>query len=253
MSRLMLNLRTQVLKRNPIISSRRLSTRMQGDQYHLSSIYEYSLGKPPPTSRATESGWSAFETSFVGNLGEPIVTFEHEHELDDAYEDSVHAHPDAHYTNPYTPSPHTYPPTPQSTDSQRSSRAHLRRYSTDASSHPYPAPLPDTHDTLSPVPLALSPPPKSRARPHTPSSGSRAPLLPLRRARAADAETIEVRQTRSLPAPLIVEVTEEVVVYTPPPTADAAQPPGGGASLHPPRWLAPQSWRLSSHQGAPEG
>ena len=79
----MLNLRTQVLKRNTIISSRRLSARMQGDQYHLSSIYEYSLGKPPPTSRATESGWSAFETSFVGNLGEPIVTFEHEHELDE--------------------------------------------------------------------------------------------------------------------------------------------------------------------------
>ena len=76
-SRLMLNLRNEELKRGPVISSNhRMSSRANAEQQHLASS-QFTKALPITGSRRElETGWSAFESSLVGNLGAPIITFE---------------------------------------------------------------------------------------------------------------------------------------------------------------------------------
>ena len=81
----------------------------------------------------------------------------------------------------------------------------------------------------------------------------------LRRPRTSESDVserdvVEMMQTRSLPAPLIVQVTEEVVVeeLATPSSLRGRSPKSPSDKMRKP-WLAPPSWRLSRDGHHEEG
>ncbi|RPD65341.1 hypothetical protein L226DRAFT_531073 [Lentinus tigrinus ALCF2SS1-7] len=139
-SRLMLNLRGEVMKRSAVVSNSLNNREDESIQLSSAGISK----RAPSTSRhGTTTGWSAFESSIVGNLGAPIITFERDngdyYGFDEEEEDIVdpslpptprseHPPPSSPFCptssqppSPYSPrSPHSYPPTPISPSSSMS-------------------------------------------------------------------------------------------------------------------------------------
>ncbi|KAL7284290.1 hypothetical protein ACG7TL_001573 [Trametes sanguinea] len=82
-SRLMLNLRSEVLRRVPVvrpISGRRDGQGLVSELHHVTTMTGTTLA----TTR-NASGRPTLESTIIGNLGEPVLTFEH-FEDDDEYE-----------------------------------------------------------------------------------------------------------------------------------------------------------------------
>ncbi|TBU55118.1 hypothetical protein BD310DRAFT_714735 [Dichomitus squalens] len=305
-SRLMLNLRGEVLRRGPVMSSHHSATgivRDNGAQSYQMSSREFS--KP-------EAGWTSFTSSIVGNLGAPVITFEADNSTD--YEDlndddldsgnsskSHDALSPRSPRSPYSASPpsyHPYPPSPVSPHTADPLRHNYddhyshSRYHTESSddtmgwtivsmtdrivdppsalsSPSYPLPLrPSTSPGSSPRTVSRQPSAESSGG--SGSSASALTALPPRKARLAgmkslrrprtsesemsDRDVVEMMQTRSLPAPLVVQVTEEVVVeeMAGPSGAEETSPRSPSGRTRRP-WLAPPSWKLSRDGHYEEG
>ncbi|RDX46609.1 hypothetical protein OH76DRAFT_821368 [Lentinus brumalis] len=325
-SRLMLNLRGEVMKRSAVISNS-LNNR-EDESYQMSST---GFSKRAASRHDTMTGWSAFESSIVGNLGAPIITFESDsreyYGFDEEVEDIVdpalppmsrseHRPPSpfgptfsqpSSPHSPYSPrSPHSYPPSPVPSTSPNTSRfmrspdsAYIVRkirgsvdsdhnagygQSAGASVSLHPdrrgvARQPSTESTSSSFTMV-----PTRQRPRTASSvygknpnQSSYRSKSLRRPRTSEDSTrdrrdrdryrhrdrdrvAEMMQTRSLPTPLVVEVTQEVVVDTVVEDDDdeSSGSPRSASALQQrtqrrPGWLAPPSWRLSRDGGGGAG
>ncbi|PIL27401.1 hypothetical protein GSI_10549 [Ganoderma sinense ZZ0214-1] len=285
-SRLMLNLRGEVLRRGPVISSHHSTSHNVRDNV----VESYQLGY---TKQETETGWSAF-SSIVGNLGAPVITFEAENSsyYDDFNEDEDDVidpgflqtipHNSKSTRKPLPHIPHVYPPpphSPRSADRMRktydSHSFHSRQLteSSDETMGWTKVSMPDTPPPSGPSSPTLR---SVNRQPSAESSSSAsafnfaalphktklARLKSLSRPRTADSATserdvVEMMQTRSMPAPLVVQVTEEVVVDHVPDEDDGGQDPksaeGGSGSRNRKPWLAPPSWRLSRDGHYEEG
>lgn len=290
-SRLMLNLRGEVLRRGPVISSHHSMSQPVRD--NGAESYQ-----PSYTKQETETGWSAF-SSIVGNLGAPIVTFEAENSsyYDDLNEDDDDAvDPTLLQTTRHNrvmrPAPvhaqHVYPPLPHTPRTTHP----LRKTYDDHSFHSRQA-TESSDETMgwTRVSMPDTPPPASPSDPTFPyrtvnrqpsaessSSASAAAsafnftALPARKIKLArlkslsrprtaestnsERDVVEMMQTRSTPAPLVVQVTEEVVVDH---VEDDGRPASAGGlgqgSVSKGRrpWLAPPSWQLSRDGHYEEG
>ncbi|KAI0635028.1 hypothetical protein C8Q77DRAFT_1072359 [Trametes polyzona] len=170
-SRLMLNLRSEVLRRGPVMRG------SSGERYgmHASGMEEYQL-----TAAGDISG-KTFESSIIGNLGAPIITFErpgYEDEYglyDDADDDRSDVHPRGGSDGGSAESGRRG----SDGDEPRGELTKTPSLTTVAPPHPLPKLL-------------------AKRRPRTADDAHR---------RGDDAD-----HTRSLPGHLVVQVTEEVVV-----------------------------------------
>ncbi|KAH9918705.1 uncharacterized protein BXZ73DRAFT_105103 [Epithele typhae] len=269
-SRLMLNLRSEVLRRGPVIASH-----VSGDHYRLSeadrsTIYSKRVIQPATRSEI-ETGWEAFDTLMVGNLGAPVMTFERASDDDDHYgpadddtSSQIHPHDDkdAYETVPATAasprSPHSYPPvsspphTPHSAAPLFPPRAHAHTHSADGGLRPSSAGTGastlhrQTSASSDASSLTFSPPRKARL------SKARPPTAAKSRAERRLEREVDALQTRSLPAQMVVQVTEEVVVDAPPPGPGVRAGPGSPGESRPP-WFAPPSWRISRDSAGRRG
>ncbi|KAL7284291.1 hypothetical protein ACG7TL_001574 [Trametes sanguinea] len=213
-SRLMLNLRSEVMKRGPVMRSR-----SSGGRAAMEESYQMTdtIGAP--------SGKLAFESSIIGNLGAPVITFERSGYEDeyDLYDDDMD---DGLYDADVSDS--KYPDTSASEDAHRYGhgfnveRSHPmtefgvraeRASSTPgggtrlAKKSSLTATLAQTH----PIPKFLA-----RRRPRT-AEGR------MSNEQHGDAQD-NVDHTRSLPGQLVVQVTEEVVVVDEAPEPTRALP-----------------------------
>ncbi|KAI0777543.1 hypothetical protein BD413DRAFT_490546 [Trametes elegans] len=202
-SRLMLNLRAEVLRRGPVMRG------SSGGYHGRDSVVEsYQLA-----SATNDGTGKTFESSLIGNLGAPIITFERAG-YDDEYDD------DEFYDE---------------LDSRNASRLH----GDSERGHPLPLPLPELggrERTSSEASAGLDKKPSLTgllSHTHPPAK-----LRSKRRPRTADSNTSAERDTdhtRSLPAPLVVQVTEEVVVVGEAPDPLRARlHPGARPSTSPP-------------------
>ena len=277
------------------------------------------------------TGWSAFETSIVGNLGAPIITFEQDnrdyysdYEEEEVIDPTFPSTPRSQTAppSPLSPTSHSRTPTSQSAPSSPHSvyppqkaahRGGNGRESEETTSHTVSgmsthsdATIPRHADYIvqrirgvgvsrqpstdsSPTYTAVSPtratsgtgmpsngvpvriPPmknqnqgpyrkQSTRRPRTSESSDRSSQTQSQhrertrdRARGRERDLTEMMQTRSLPSPLVVQVTEEVVVDEVEAEAGevgspASSSPGSASALQTRSrrpWLAPPSWRLS--------
>ena len=281
-SRLMLNLRGEVLRRGPVISSHHSTSHNVRDNAAESHHLGYS-------KRDTETGWSAF-SSIVGNLGAPVITFEAENSsyYDDLNEDDDDvidpaflqtSHNSRSKLVPAAHSQHVYPPSPRSPrrpDPLRTTYDNQTlhsRQATDSSDETMgwtKVSMLDTPSspTLRSVNRQPSGESSSSASAFTfatlPRKTKLARLKSLSRPRTADSTTserdvVEMMQTRSMPAPLVVQVTVEVVVdhVRDEDEGEDANAPrsaeGGPGSKSRRPWLAPPSWRLSRDGHYEEG
>ena len=137
----MLNLRGEVMKRSAVVSN---SFNNRDEESIQMSSAGVSKRAPTASRHETATGWSAFESSIVGNLGAPIITFERDNRdyygFDEEEEDvmdptlpstprsglpppsspfgppgTLTSTPSSPHSphSPHTPrSPHSYPPTP---------------------------------------------------------------------------------------------------------------------------------------------
>ncbi|KAM5534753.1 hypothetical protein V8D89_011617 [Ganoderma adspersum] len=284
-SRLMLNLRGEVLRRGPVISSHHSTSHNVRDNAVESNHLGY-------TKHETETGWSAF-SSIVGNLGAPVITFEAENSsyYDDFNEDDDDvvdpaflqtSHNSRSKLMPPTHSQHVYPPAPYSprrpdplrkTYDNHSLHSRQATESSDetmgwtkVSMLDTPLPSGPSSPTLRSVNRQPSAESSSSASAFNfatlPRKTKLARLKSLSRPRTADSATserdvVEMMQTRSMPAPLVVQVTEEVVVDQVPDEDEDTNAPrsaeGGPDSRGRRPWLAPPSWRLSRDGHYEEG
>ncbi len=326
-SRLMLNLRGEVMKRGPVLSHHSDHGRNEDESIQLSSTSFSKRDQHSTQMMGTVSGWSAFESSIVGNLGAPIMTFERDNrdyydfneEDEDVVDPSLPGSPRSTPapSSPFSSHPHSLlsplhssssvPPSPLSSRSPRSpspppnlyppQKAARRAGSDDAHSDEHwdgfpihadyaalriravsrtgsvessgsaftalsPAPRPGSASAAVRIRNQNQSPYRVR-RPRTSESpNQRESDRDIDRERAAkparrrERDVGELMQTRSLPTPVIVQVTEEVVVDE---TAEdalsplAASPTGSSSPLgtgRRPQWLAPPSWRLSKDGAA---
>ncbi|KAI0765097.1 hypothetical protein C8Q74DRAFT_1286150 [Fomes fomentarius] len=327
-SRLMLNLRGEVMKRGPVLSNHAITGHNEDESIQLSSTSFSKRDQRSTQMIGTVSGWSAFESSIVGNLGAPIMTFERDnrdyYDFNEGDEDVVdpslpgsprstpapsspfssHAHsplsplhssssvppsPLSSYT-PRSPSPppNLYPPQKAArragSDDTHSDgpwdgipihadyaalriRAVSRTGSVDSSGSAFtalsPAPRPGSasaavrirNQNQSPYRVrrprtSESPNQRERERERE-SDRDRDRERAAKPARRRERDVGELMHTRSLPTPVIVQVTEEVVVDEVAEDALsplAASPTSSSSPLgtgRRPQWLAPPSWRLS--------
>ncbi|KAI1798334.1 hypothetical protein LXA43DRAFT_23672 [Ganoderma leucocontextum] len=277
-SRLMLNLRGEVLRRGPVISSHHSTSQIVRD--NSAESYQPSYTKPE-----TETGWSAF-SSIVGNLGAPVITFEAENSsyYDDLDDDDVvdpgflqTAHNSRFMRTPPAHSQHVYPPAPRSPLSPHplcktyDDRSLHSRQPTESSDETMGWTKVSMLDDARPAYRAVNRERSAESSSSSSASASVFTALPprktklarfksLSRPRTAESTTserdvVEMMQTRSMPAPLIVQVTEEVVVdhiEDAEGRADAANGAEGSGRARRP-WLAPPSWRLSRDGHHEEG
>ncbi|KAH9849633.1 hypothetical protein C2E23DRAFT_888117 [Lenzites betulinus] len=188
-SRLMLNLRSEVLRRGPVIRS------FSGGRFAAST----GMGESYQLTAAADMSAKTFESSIIGNLGAPILTFEqsgHEDEYGLYEEEDDDGHAGRHAS--------------ESADGEGAhpltefGRSNGSREDGDLSKKP------SLTGSLGPM-SATNVLPK---------------LLAMRRPRTADdgrGHGDEPDHTRSLPGQLIVQVTEEVVVVDEAPP-DPARP-----------------------------
>ncbi|OSD07869.1 hypothetical protein PYCCODRAFT_1381033 [Trametes coccinea BRFM310] len=194
-SRLMLNLRSEVMKRGPVMRSR-----SSGGRAAMEESYQMTdtIGAP--------SGKLAFESSIIGNLGAPVITFERSGYEDeyDLYDDDMD---DGLYDADVSDS--KYPDTSASEDAHRAERASSTPGGGTrlAKKSSLTATLAQTH----PIPKFLA-----RRRPRT-AEGR------MSNEQHGDAQD-NVDHTRSLPGQLVVQVTEEVVVVDEAPEPTRALP-----------------------------
>ncbi|KAH9896724.1 hypothetical protein C8Q73DRAFT_789048 [Cubamyces lactineus] len=226
-SRLMLNLRTEVLRRRPVMRSFSSSGRLNRSGTILTTHHLQTMTTATTTTaRDVVSGRKTLESSIIGNLGAPVLTFEHDehdhgHELDgvdeeprDMFEDEV-------------------------------------PYDVDDVERGYPLADLKASGGMSPTDeLETSPRPNKGLVPQSPLLPR---LLGLRSPRSPGSGGQQATDhTRSLPARLVVQVTEEEVVRVddPPPLPPPSRPFG---FTYRPR--SPLSWRARpsepSHLHAP--
>ncbi|KAI0746632.1 hypothetical protein C8Q80DRAFT_1354782 [Daedaleopsis nitida] len=154
-SRLMLNLRGEVLRRNYTIVSNRTSLAHDayGDEPQLGSTFSSRV-----KSRTATTAWSAFEQSMIGNLGAPIITFEPENRNYNFEDDEDVIDP-------------SLPPSPRSEHGP--SYSPFSRNRSTSLRTPSPPHTPST-PVFAPIGVHIYPPPKAARRSSGSGSGSSA-------------------------------------------------------------------------------
>ena len=222
-SRLMLNLRTEVLRRRPVMRSFSSSGRLNRSGTIITTHHLYTMPTATATTaRGTVSGRKTLESNIIGNLGAPVLTFEHdEHdhgpELDgvdeeprDAFEDDTPNVDDVEGGYPLT-------------DLKAAGDVSPTEDSTESPTRPNKSPIP--RGPIFPRLLGIR-------SPRSPGFGGQQ----------------DPDHTRSLPARLVVQVTEEEVVRVdePPPLPPPSRP--FGFSYRP---RSPLSWRARPSSPSP--
>ncbi|KAI0325781.1 hypothetical protein GY45DRAFT_197631 [Cubamyces sp. BRFM 1775] len=222
-SRLMLNLRTEVLRRRPVMRSFSSSGRLNRSGTIITTHHLYTMTTATTTTaRDVVSGRKTLESSIIGNLGAPVLTFEHEGHDHGRDLDGVDEEPRDIFEDE----------NPEGVDDIE------RGY-----------PLMDLKATENVSPT------DEQEIPTRPDKGPvpRSPLLPrllgIRSPRSPGfGGQQDTDHTRSLPARLVVQVTEEEVVRVdePPPLPPPPRP--FGFSYRP---RSPLSWRARPSSPSP--
>ncbi|OSD07870.1 hypothetical protein PYCCODRAFT_360196 [Trametes coccinea BRFM310] len=199
-SRLMLNLRSEVLRRVPVvrpISGRRDGQGLVSELHHVTTMTGTTLA----TTR-NASGRPTLESTIIGNLGEPVLTFEH-FEDDDEYE--LYKEQD---------------------DVAERDEEHAHAVEEDVE---YGYPLSDLSCSTKTAPDTAAPPATPRGQPGI------FPKLFGKRSNLADRRASldgSMDQSRTSPSQLVVQVTEEVTVANDPGPAEIPR------SRRPRSWLS---------------